>query len=191
MFCSQKILDFWFSERDAYGFPVARKAWFEKNEQFDLDVKKIMGLAYQEAKDGNLNLWESEAYSCLALVILLDQAPRNMFRGASRMYSSDVQARAVAKRAIDLGYDKRVSIQEVLFFYIPFMHSEDLKDQHYCEALFAALPSSADLEKERKSAARHREIIARFGRFPHRNKTLGRRSTPTENAFLKTPNSSF
>jgi uncharacterized protein (DUF924 family) len=132
----------------------------------------------------------------LALLILLDQFPRNLFRGTARAYAADAKARAVADAAIAAGHDRVMSSCGRLFCYLPFEHSEALADQDRCVAMFQSIPVAPDFDAEThagavRSAHRHREIIARFGRFPHRNAALGRATTPEEAAFLREPNSSF
>jgi uncharacterized protein (DUF924 family) len=129
--------------------------------------------------------------SCLALVLLLDQVPRNVFRGTPRAYASDAKARAVARVAIAAGFDAQLPPPQRAFLYLPFEHSELLEDQCACMALFEALPPEHLGPRTLAIVARHHEIVARFGRFPHRNKVLGRVSTPEEEAFLLEPDSSF
>jgi len=177
------VLDFWFKQD--------RKAWFEKNPAFDEQIRTRFLPLFERAIQQDLAAWQDEPASCLALVILLDQFPRNMFRGTARAFAGDPLARAAARVILDKGWDKVMSPDERSFAYLPFEHSESLADQELCLALMkeiAAFPETADLPKW---ADAHLNIIRRFGRFPHRNAALGRASTPEEIAFLKEPGSSF
>jgi|SRR5579862_515787 len=154
--------------------------WFEKDEDFDRTITSRFLALHETAARGEFAAEEASAEGALALVILLDQFPRNMFRGDARAFATDPLARAVAGRALDRGFDK--AIEEILrpFFYLPFMHSELLEDQDHCLRLYEAY---GDPEKL-KYAVSHRDIILKFGRFPHRNNVLGRATTPAEQAFL-------
>ncbi len=175
------VLDFWFAE----GMP---ERWFVKDPAFDAEVRAALESGYRDAREGRLDDWMSSARGCLALCILLDQAPRNLFRADPRAFASDPQARRIVRHALGQGFEKNLSQTERLFLYLPLEHSEDLQDQEDCLALTKALdenPSWYDY------AVSHRDIIARFGRFPHRNEVLGRQTTPEEAAFLREPNSSF
>jgi len=154
--------------------------WFEKDEAFDTAIRERFLDAYMAAAAGRLAAWEDDAESALALVIVLDQFPRNMFRGDARTYAADPLARATARRAIANGFDRRYPPPERVFFYLPFTHSENLADQELCVALNRA---AAD-EDGVKWAEVHADVIRRFGRFPHRNRVLGRVTTPEEQAFL-------
>jgi len=154
--------------------------WFEKDDAFDGEIRERFLDAYTAAAAGRLAAWEEDAESALALVIVIDQFPRNMFRGDARTYAADPLARAVADRAIARGFDKLYAPPERRFFYLPFTHSENLADQERCVDLNRA---AAD-EEGVKWAEVHADIIRRFGRFPHRNKALGRATTAEEQAFL-------
>jgi uncharacterized protein (DUF924 family) len=153
--------------------------WFEKNDAFDAEIRERFRDTYAAAA-GRLAAWEEDAEGALALVIVLDQFPRNMFRGDARTYAADPLARAVAQRAIARGFDQTYVPPERQFFYLPFTHSENLADQERCVALNRA---AAD-EEGTKWAELHADIIRRFGRFPHRNGALGRATTAEEQAFL-------
>ena len=173
---STDVLDFWFKRE--------RKAWFEKNPQFDTEIRHRFLPLYEELalkKD-----WLGDPRDCLARIIVLDQFPRNMFRGSARAFASDHLARESALVILDKGWDKGLSADERTFAYLPFEHSESLADQEKCCELMKPLD-----EEQHRYAVRHREIIARFGRFPHRNAALGRASTPEEIEFLKQPGSGF
>ena len=153
--------------------------WFEHDETFDAEIRARFLATYEQAAAGRL-AWDGTAEGALALVIVLDQFPRNMFRGSARVYAADPLARDVASRAIERGFDRMFSPADRQFFYLPFEHSESLADQERCVALNRA---SGDAEAI-KWAEHHADIIRRFGRFPHRNKVLGRASTAEEQAFL-------
>ena len=154
--------------------------WFEKNDAFDAEIRERFRDTYAAGAAGRLAAWEEDAEGALALVIVLDQFPRNMFRGDARTYAADPLARAVAQRAIARGFDQTYVPPERRFFYLPFTHSENLADQERCVALNRA---AAD-EEGTKWAELHADIIRRFGRFPHRNGALGRATTAEEQAFL-------
>ena len=166
------ILAFW---REA-----GRDAWYERNYAFDAEVRRRFLTLWQKAVAGELSSWEATDEGTLALVIVLDQFPRNMFRGTSQAFASDVLARDVARRAIARGADQRIDPVLLEFLYLPFMHSEHLPDQLHCVALFQNTENAENL----KYAREHADIIRRFGRFPHRNRLLGRETTPDEQAFL-------
>lgn len=180
---ANEVLKFWFN-RD-------RKAWFEKNPAFDEEIRRRFLPHYELGAAGKLETWKQAPTSCLALIVLLDQFPRNMFRNSARAFAADPLARDAARTIVDRGWDKTMTPDERMFAYLPFEHSEMLAEQALCLALMkeiAVFPNTADLPKWSEA---HRDIIRRFGRFPHRNKALGRESTPEEIAFLKTPGSGF
>jgi uncharacterized protein (DUF924 family) len=153
--------------------------WFTKDAAFDATIREKFLATYEAAAAGKLSAWEATAEGALALTIVLDQFPRNMFRGDPRTYAADPLARATANIALKRGYDQDVPAAERGFFFLPFMHSEELVDQERCVELYRAAESD-DL----KYAEEHRDIVRRFGRFPHRNAMLGRTTTPEEQAFL-------
>lgn len=157
------------------------KRWFKKDPAFDQKIREHYLVTHQAAAMGKLAEWENDAEGALALLLLLDQFPRNMFRGTNRAFANDEQARAVAGRAIKRGFDKKVPGDLRSFFYLPYEHSEDLADQEKSLKLFRATKDK-DLIKWAKA---HRDIIKQFGRFPHRNEILRRNSTPEETAFLE------
>ncbi len=154
--------------------------WFTKDAAFDEAIRSRFLPAYEAAAAGRLSAWEGNAEDTLALLIVLDQFPRNIFRNSARAFAADPLARAVARRALERGFDRQVPAAERGFFYLPFMHSEDLADQERCLALYRVL---GDTNSE-KYAEIHADIIRRFGRFPHRNAVLGRATTAEEQAFL-------
>jgi uncharacterized protein (DUF924 family) len=154
--------------------------WFNKDPAFDDEIRERFLTTHEAAAVGQLSGWEQSAEGALALLILLDQFPRNMFRGDARAFATDPLARAIAAGAIVRGFDSQVPKELQNFFYLPFEHSEDLADQERCIALNKASGSAENL----KWAEIHADIIRRFGRFPHRNAALGRSTTPEEQAFL-------
>ena len=184
------VLDFWFA-------PAQTERWFKTDPAFDATIRERFCALCEAANAGRLADWEKDADSALALVIALDQFPRNAWRGTPRAFACDATARAVAGRAIAAGLDARVPLARRHVFYLPFEHSEDLADQERSCALFYAwaegFPEAerARAKEQLRYVDRHKEIIERFGRFPHRNAILGRPSTPEEEAFLKEPMSSF
>jgi uncharacterized protein (DUF924 family) len=156
------------------------EAWFKKDDDFDAEIRRRFLSIHEAAAEGLLSDWETSAQGALALLLLLDQFPRNMFRDQPRMFASDPLARAIAAGSIARGLGAQTPKETRSFFYLPFEHSEDRDDQNRSIELFTAL-GDADLLKW---AALHADIIARFGRFPHRNAVLGRATTPNEQAFL-------
>jgi uncharacterized protein (DUF924 family) len=156
------------------------QAWFKKDAAFDEEIRRRFLKTHEAAAAGQLTEWEQSAQGALALLILLDQFPRNMFRGTARMFASDPLARAIAAGAIVRGFDAAVDTDMRGFFYLPFEHSEDPADQTRSVAFFRAADDADGL----KWAELHADIIRRFGRFPHRNAVLGRETTAEEQAFL-------
>jgi uncharacterized protein (DUF924 family) len=164
----------------AFWRAAGSERWYKRDDAFDAGVReRFLGL-WQKALAGKLSSWESTDDGALALVILLDQFPRNMFRDDPKAYSSDALALEVAHRAIARGVDRRVEPELLEFLYVPFMHSEHLPDQLRCVELFRPAGRPENL----KYAEDHADIVRRFGRFPHRNRVLGRVTTPEEQAFL-------
>jgi uncharacterized protein (DUF924 family) len=154
--------------------------WFTKDAAFDAAIREKFLKTYEAAAVGDLSIWETTAEGALALLILLDQFPRNMFRGNARTYATDPVARAVADRAVARGFDEMVDADMRPFIYLPFCHSEAMADQERAVALARA---NCDAETV-KWLEHHADIIRRFGRFPHRNTLLGRTTTPEEQAYL-------
>jgi uncharacterized protein (DUF924 family) len=154
--------------------------WFETNEAFDRTIRERFLKIHEAAAGSECDFFETTPEGALALLILFDQFPRNMFRGSPHAFATDHLARAAARRAIDRGFDQAIDGTMRMFFYMPFMHSESPADQAMSVFLFEALGDAEQL----KYARHHREIIARFGRFPHRNRALGRETTTEEQAFL-------
>lgn len=187
---AEAVLGFWFGEPED-GAARPREVWFQRDEDFDAGISSRFRADYERAATGELDDWLATPRGALALAILLDQFPRNLFRGSARAFETDARARSVARTALERGYDVRVSSVERWFFYLPFEHSEDLDDQRLSVELFATLGDDEGSRMVQDYAGRHMEIIERFGRFPHRNATLGRPSTPEEEEFLRQPGSSF
>ena len=181
-----EVLDFWFGAPDSRERGRPRKAWFEKSEIFDAEIRRRFLITWEQAARGELERWRATPLASLALIVVLDQFPRNMFRGTARAFSSDSLALAAARSMIAREFDRLLSPAERGFAYLPFEHAEDLAAQRRSLALSQALDP-----EHIGYARRHYEIIARFGRFPHRNAILGRESTPEEIEFLKQPGSSF
>lgn len=175
-----EILRFWFET-------LTPEDWYRKDPVVDSEIAKRFGAAYERLRDGVPPAWLAEPRSMLAAILVLDQFPRNMFRDDPRAFATDRAALALAKRAIGEGLDMRLAPEQRAFIYMPFQHSEAATDQEQSIALFTALGNPLNLDFARK----HQAIIARFGRFPHRNSVLGRTSTPAELAFLQEPGSSF
>lgn len=186
----ESLLSFWFGPLDADGLADAahQRRWFMKDAAFDATLRRDFGALHAQVAalpEAELPLAPRARLAC---VITLDQLSRNLLRDTPDMFAHDPKALAWARRAVDAGDDTRVAAAERPFFYLPFMHSETLADQVRCVALYAALPEPGNTLDY---ARRHHDIVARFGRFPHRNALLGRDSTPEETAFLLTPGSSF
>ena len=169
----QEILEFWFSDD-------VRPLWFRSTPEFDHELRQRYERLYQRACEGGLDEWQCDPHGSLALVIILDQFPLNMYRGLGRAFEGESRARGVAEHAIDCGWDLQLSDEHKSFLYLPFMHSENLADQERSVALYEA----AGLEHNLRFARHHREIVRRFGRFPHRNEPLGRQSTTEELEYL-------
>lgn len=190
------ILRFWFGDDSLH--PLSHnKMWFSKSPQFDSVIRQNFEGMVEEAASGAFDDWAKTPDGALALVILLDQFPRNIYRGDERAFALDDHARRIAEIALDLGHDKHLTAVERCFLYLPLEHSEDITAQERAVTLFDELArethdGATPLVNEALSyAIRHRDIIARFGRFPHRNEALGRRSTNDEIEFLKRSDSTF
>jgi uncharacterized protein (DUF924 family) len=183
---ARALIDFWFGppgdpEREQF-----RPIWFQATAEHDDTLRHLFLGDYEAGAAGRLAAWEAAADSALALLLLLDQIPRNIFRDTPGAYVTDAAARAVADRVIARGFDMQVPAAWRMFFYMPFHHIEDLADQRRAEALTAPLRLDRDPERgsHRRYGMSYPDVIARFGRFPHRNTILGRPSTPEEAQFL-------
>jgi uncharacterized protein (DUF924 family) len=183
-----EILDFWFLPAGDY-----RAEWFRKDDAFDAAIRERFGAAVDAALAGTAPAAAGDG-EMLARILLLDQFTRNIFRGTPRAFAGDAQALALATQLVSSGRDKNLDPWQRWFAYLPFEHAESLLEQERSVALFAALAREAQLpafDSALDYAVRHREVIVRFGRFPHRNALLGRASTAEESAFLAQPGSSF
>ena len=170
----REVLDFWFD-------PSSKAHWFEPTAAFDRAVAARLGDLHRRSANGELDAWRSSAVGCPALCILLDQAPRQLFRGEACAFATDVQALEVAELALAEGFDRALPAEHRVFLYLPLMHSERVADQECCVALFEA----EELRDRLCHAVEHADIIRRFGRFPHRNAALGRANTAEEEAYLR------
>jgi uncharacterized protein (DUF924 family) len=185
----RQVLEFWFGAGADYG--RRHKRWFEKDPAFDARVRSRFGALLQEMVTEKHGDWLGEPSACLARVLVLDQFPRHIYRGSAQAFSADPLALQAAGHAVAEGYDAGMLPVERLFLYLPFEHSETLEDQQRACQLTAALEPFPETDDAYRYAVAHRDIIARFGRFPHRNAALGRTSTPEEAAFLEQPGSAF
>ncbi len=186
---SADVLDFWFGTNGERG--QSRKQWFQKVLAFDAEIRARFLVLYEQAAAGHLDDWKNHPHHCLALIVLLDQFPRNMFRNSARAFSTDQLALEAANHALARGYDPILRPVERMFVYLPLEHSESLEDQERCLSLMKALSIFPETQDLHIWSEKHRAIIKRFGRFPHRNEVLGRESTPEETEFLKQPGSGF
>jgi uncharacterized protein (DUF924 family) len=195
----ERVLSFWFGELDADGLatPDVQRRWFTKDDAFDAQLRREFLDDHAAIAGEQREHWLVDPRGRLAYIIVLDQFSRNMFRGTPKMFASDPQALRAAKGGIDKGADKALALAERQFLFMPFMHSESLEDQDRCVELFTATrDEQAGRAREfvdfsLRYANMHRDIIAKFGRFPHRNAILGRATTPEEAKFLEGPNSGF
>lgn len=169
---ARAVLDFWQA--------AGPSAWWRKNPEFDSQIKDRFGELHRRAASGELDAWRNEAHTCLALVIVLDQFSRNLFRGSARTFAQDEYALELAKYAVEKGYNRNEPKELYEFFHLPYMHHENLEDQDTCVELIRVQGDEGSI----KAAIQHRDIIARFGRFPHRNGILDRKTSPHEQEFL-------
>lgn len=186
-----EVLDFWFDRAGGATALRFRDEWFRKTEAFDAAVRARLGDASAAAVAGGFAAWEDAPDTRLALLLLLDQVPRNLCRGEAAAFAGDARALALAKAGIAKGFDRNVGPVERVFYYMPLEHAENPQDQELSVRLLTALNGEIPDRQLTYFAERHREIILRFGRFPHRNAALGRTSTAEELAFLQEPHSSF
>jgi uncharacterized protein (DUF924 family) len=182
-----EVLQFWFGEPRG----PRQKRWFEKDPALDAEIRSSFLPLYEALARSEQGKWLDEATHCLARIVVLDQFPRNMFRGTTRAFATDPLALQAARHAVGRGYDHGLLPVERLFIYLPFEHSESLEDQERACELCRPLAAFPETDDAYRYAVAHRDIIARFGRFPHRNAILGRASTPEEVEFLKQPGSGF
>ncbi len=182
-----RVLEFWFGQENSDSYGENLKIWWKNDPAFDEEVAARFRDGFEGAESGALDGLADDARGSLALVILLDQFPRNMFRDTPRAFGTDAKALAISEKAIERGFDRTLIPAERAFLYMPWQHGEDLAVQERSVRLFEALDFGNMLD----FAIRHRDIVARFGRFPHRNGIVGRESTAQEREFLKLPDSSF
>ena len=175
-----EIVHFWFED-------LSRKDWFRKDEALDSTIASLFGAIYHELRAGVPASWLDTPEGYLAAILVLDQFPRNMFRGDARAFATDEAGLALAKQAMAEGLDNKLTRDQRIFLYMPFQHSEDRVDQARGIALYARLGKPLNLD----FALRHQAVVDRFDRFPHRNAILGRASTEEERTFLTEPGSSF
>jgi len=188
----QDVLDFWFLPTDDPGYLKPRHVWFQKNPDFDAEINRRFLSRVEQALGGGLRDWKRELNGALARIVLLDQFPRNIWRGTPRAFAGDPQALADALELIDGGRYLQLPPVQREFVYLPLMHSENPGIQERCVALYTTLAQEHPASQNSLDfAIRHRDIIERFGRFPHRNAILGRASTGQELEFLKQPGSGF
>lgn len=169
----QEILDFWFSKK-------IRKQWFKASSKLDAEILEKYEALWQQAADGYLNQWVKHSDSALALILILDQFPLNMFRGQIKSFSTEQSAVKITRNSLAKNFDQTITKDKVAFLFMPLMHSENLKDQNLAVKLF----KQYDLQSNLRFAKHHREIIIQYGRFPHRNEILGRKNSSTELKYL-------
>ena len=186
-----EVLDFWFGREGDPEYGQFRDEWFRKDPDFDARVTEQFADLYEEAAAGSLDGWHDDAASCLALVIVLDQFPRNMFRGDGRTHAEDDRALEASRYAVEHALDRELPAFQRMFLYMPFMHSESVEDQRRSVELFERLAGEEGAPDVVSYAVAHRDIVEQFGRFPHRNEILGRETTPEEAVFLTKEGTSF
>jgi len=177
------VLNFWFGDADLSRNMEQREIWFRSTPEFDAAIKEKFLTAYEQAARNELDQLMETAEGSLALIILMDQFPRNLFRGSAQSFATDGKARGVSDHMLDRGFDQKFGDWPRIFVYLPFEHSEILADQEKSVPLTLAV----GLESPAQAAADHRGVIARFGRFPHRNQIMGRANTPEEDEYMKNP----
>jgi uncharacterized protein (DUF924 family) len=186
------VLDFWFGRHGDRGRDTPRRQWFEKSDAFDEQIRDRFGTLIPRAIAGELQSWSAEPEGAVAQILVLDQFPRNVFRGSAQAFAGDSRALAAARALVDSGADRTLPGVQRVFVYLPFEHAEDMTAQNESLRLFGQLESEApEVGDMLVWAQRHHDVIARFGRFPHRNAAIGRTSTAGEIEFLKQPGSSF
>jgi uncharacterized protein (DUF924 family) len=188
---AKEVLDFWFGSPEAPDYGKPKSFWFNKKPEVDEELRiRFLG-DYQKAAIGELDDWINSPDSCLALILLLDQFPRNLFRDTPDAFATDWEALSTAQHAVSQGFDKKLLPVQRWFIYLPFEHSENLEHQRQAVKLFQQLSNDPHSASVIDYANRHMKVIERFGRFPHRNAILGRTSTAEEKEFLKQAGSSF
>ena len=182
------ILAFWF-QNDPEIF--RSDPWFRKSDAFDDDIRARFALTVDAARDGVLDPWAASPRGTLALLLALDQFPRNIHRGSHLAFAGDAHARRIARAAIATGIEAHLTKVERAFLYLPFEHSESIADQDESIRLFTTIADDPQMPTVFDYAERHRDVIRRFGRFPHRNAALGRINTPAEEDYLAQPGAGF
>jgi uncharacterized protein (DUF924 family) len=180
----REIYEFWFGEPGSADHGAVREIWFGGGPDVDAEIRRRFSADYERAATGAFEDWKGERYPAMALVVLLDQFPRNIFRGTARAFAADPLARDVARHIVDGPRHGELLTVEKLLAYLPFEHSEDIGDQNRCVELFRGLEDHEGKQEWVDYAVAHQVIIAEFGRFPHRNQALGRTDTPEEAAWL-------
>ena len=170
---AKDIVDFWFA-------PESRDFWFRSTDEMDAAIRIRFQEIWRDARDKRLDAWKESAQGCLALVIILDQFPLNMFRNQPESFCTESKAREISGYAMQQGYEQALNTDEKMFLFLPFMHSENIHDQDVSVSLF----EKAHMTDNLRWAQHHRDIIRKFGRFPHRNIILGRENTPAEQEYL-------
>jgi uncharacterized protein (DUF924 family) len=189
---ARAVFDFWFQPSPGQQADAPRREWFQKDDAFDRDIAQRFGAQIDEALAGGLHGWEAEGpQAALARILVLDQFCRNVYRGTPLAFAGDHQALQAALDMVDAEQDLELPPLQRAFVYLPFEHAEDMAMQEQAVALFTRMEDSNGIAGMLDYAKRHREVIRRFGRFPHRNAILGRTSTPEEAEFLKQPGSGF
>ena len=193
-----QILDYWFGEiEEGFCTEDRGKLWFAGGEEVDATIREQFGKEVELACNNELDAWQETPRGRMALILLLDQFTRNIYRGTSEAFAHDAQAQAICKAGLDLGHDQELPYVMRSFFYLPLEHAEDPDSQERCVALYRALhaevpePYKEKTKSNLEYALLHRDIIVQFGRFPHRNQALGRTSTPEEEAYLAGNHHSF
>ena len=182
---AKKILEFWFLESSS-------EEKFSRNDEFDRKIKDNFYLDYQKAIENKYDDWQDNAEECLALIILLDQFSRNLFRNNSKAFAMDYKVQIISKKAIDKKYHKTLPNNQIIFIFLPLMHSEELIDQLYCNELIDNyLKDNPNYKEIKKFSKIHLDIVKKFGRFPYRNKVLKRKNTIEENEYLNSTHHSF
>lgn len=185
------LLAFWLGSPDSPEHGTRRDVWFKKDHAFDAGIRTRFLSLWERARSGALVSWQMQSRSLLAFIVLCDQFPRNMFRGQALAFSTDADALSAAQLMTHHGWDQHCNLYERAFIYLPFEHAESMAEQDRAVELFAGLRGTPDGDNYYDYALRHRSVIARFGRFPHRNQALGRACTPAETEFLSQPGSGF
>ena len=186
-----QVLEFWFGAPGSPEAQHARREWFAKDAAFDAEIGRRFGATIEAALAGALEGWAQAPHPALALIVVLDQFTRNVFRDTPRAFSGDPAALALARSVVDRGWHEQLAPLQRVFVYLPFEHSEDIVDQCESLRLFGLLRDDPQAGGMLEWAIKHYDVVERFGRFPHRNAILGRESTPQELAFLAQPGSRF